>query len=114
MLQEPVKITLKAGAQTLNLQLTIFIPEQSITVQENNRTAVSTDSNSNASAQVLKGQDLDALGDSPKIFRRLYWLSPAQQLDRVAVKSSLTASAAGNCHRKTQSARFGSTRILLT
>jgi hypothetical protein len=65
VLQEPVKITLKAGGQTLNLQLAVFIPEQSITVQENNRT-VSTDSNSNASAQVLKGEDLDALGDSPE------------------------------------------------
>ena len=66
ILPEPVKTTIKSGAQTLNLQLTIFIPEQSITVQENNRTAVSTDSNSNAGAQVLKGQDLDALGDSPE------------------------------------------------
>src|SRR5438874_2491316 len=41
-LQEPVKITVKAGAQTLNLQLTVFIPEQAITVQDNNRSAVST------------------------------------------------------------------------
>jgi len=66
VLQEPVKTSVKSGAQTLNLQLSVFIPEQSITVQENNRTAVSTDSNSNASAQVLNGEDLDALGDSPE------------------------------------------------
>ncbi|MGQ0762677.1 MAG: carboxypeptidase regulatory-like domain-containing protein [Acidobacteriota bacterium] len=65
VLQESVKITLKSGAQTLNLQLSVFIPEQNITVQENNRT-ISTDSAANASAQVLRGEDLDALGDSPE------------------------------------------------
>src|ERR1051326_3504407 len=61
VLQEPVKINLRSGSQTLNLQLKVFIPEQNITIQENNRTTVSTDSNSNASAQVLRGEDLDAL-----------------------------------------------------
>ena len=65
-LQQPVKITVKSGAQTVNLQLIVFIPEQSITVQDNNRAAVSTDASSNASAQVLRGEDLDALGDSPE------------------------------------------------
>jgi len=66
ILQELVKITLSTGSQSLNLQLSVFIPEQKITVEENNRTAVSTDANSNASAQVLRGEDLDALGDSPE------------------------------------------------
>lgn len=66
VLQEPVKITLKSGVQILNLQLTVFIPEQSITVQENNRSVVSTEAAANASAQVLRGEDLDALGDSPE------------------------------------------------
>ena len=66
VLQEPVKLALKSGSQTLNLQLTVFIPEQNLTVQENNRSAVSTESTANASAQVLRGQDLDALGDSPE------------------------------------------------
>src|SRR4030095_13824590 len=51
--------------QTLNLQLSVFIPEQKITVQDN-RTAVSTDAAANASAQILRGEDLDALGDSPE------------------------------------------------
>lgn len=64
-LQEPVKVTLRTGSQTLNLQLSVVIPEQKITVQEN-RTAVSTDAANNASAQVLRGEDLDALGDSPE------------------------------------------------
>jgi uncharacterized membrane protein len=66
ILQEPVKISLRAGGQTLDLQLSVFIPEQKITIEENNRVAVSADANSNASAQVLRGEDLDALGDSPE------------------------------------------------
>ena len=66
VLPEPVKITLQSGSQSLNLQLSVVIPEQNITVQENNRAAVSTDANANASAQVLRGEDLDALGDSPE------------------------------------------------
>lgn len=65
-LPEPARITLKSGPQTLNLQLSVVIPEQKITVEENNRAAVSTDTASNASAQVLRGEDLDALGDSPE------------------------------------------------
>jgi carboxypeptidase family protein len=52
VLQEPVKLTMKAGPQSLNLQLSVFIPEQKITVQENNRPAVSTEAAANASAQV--------------------------------------------------------------
>ena len=66
ILQEPVKLSLKSGGRTLNLQLTVFIPEQNIMVQENNRSVISTDAAANAGAQVLKGQDLDALGDSPE------------------------------------------------
>ena len=66
VLPEPIKITLTAGVQVLNLQLTVFIPEQNITVQENHRPVVSTDAAANASAQVLRGEDLDALGDSPE------------------------------------------------
>lgn len=65
-LQAPVKITLRSGIQNLNLHLSVLLPEQNITVQENSRTAVSTDANSNASAQVLRGEDLDALADSPE------------------------------------------------
>jgi len=65
-LQAPAMITLRSGNQILNLQLGVILPEQNITVQENNRTAVSTDANANASAQVLRGADLDALGDSPE------------------------------------------------
>lgn len=66
VLQEPVKLTLRSGGQTLNLQLAVFIPEQNLTVQENNRAGVSIESTANVSAQVLRGDDLDALGDSPE------------------------------------------------
>jgi len=66
VLQERTKIILKSGSQILNLQLSVMLPEQKITVEQDNRPTVSTDSNASASAQVLHGEDLDALGDSPE------------------------------------------------
>src|SRR5215211_3787707 len=66
MLPEPAVIDLKPGAQTLNLQLKVFLPEQKITVEQNAESQVSTEANNNASARVLRGEDLDALGDSPE------------------------------------------------
>lgn len=66
VLQEPQKITVRSGPQNLNLQLSVVLPEQKITIEENNRATVSTDPNANTSAQVLRGEDLDALGDSPE------------------------------------------------
>src|SRR5262252_2031008 len=63
-LQEPAKITLKSGVQTLNLQLSVVIAEQNVNVQENTAPAVTTDSSNNASAVVLRGDDLKSLGDS--------------------------------------------------
>src|SRR5215216_7226129 len=66
MLPEPAIIDLKPGAQTLNLQLNLFLPEQKITVEENAEARVSTEASNNASAQVLRGEDLDVLGDSPE------------------------------------------------
>jgi hypothetical protein len=63
-LLEPTKITLKSGVQTLNLQLSVVIAEQNVNVQENTAPAVTTDSSNNASAVVLRGDDLKSLGDS--------------------------------------------------
>src|SRR5215467_9017399 len=63
-LMEPAKITLKSGVQTLNLQLSVVIAEQNVNVQENTAPAVNTDSSNNASAVVLRGDDLKSLGDS--------------------------------------------------
>ncbi|HEV1287536.1 MAG TPA: carboxypeptidase regulatory-like domain-containing protein [Bryobacteraceae bacterium] len=63
---QAVKITLKAGAQVLNVQLKVAATVQQVTVRENVGPAVSTEAASNASALVLKGDDLDALGDDPE------------------------------------------------
>ncbi|HVS81118.1 MAG TPA: carboxypeptidase regulatory-like domain-containing protein [Pyrinomonadaceae bacterium] len=65
-LAEPVKISLKGGVQTLDLQLKVVLAPEKVTVEENGTPSVSTDANSNASAQVLRGDDLDALPDSPE------------------------------------------------
>ena len=65
-LEMPLKITLLSGTQALNLQLRVVIPEQKITVEQDKQSTVSTDAASNATAQVLRGEDLDALGDSPE------------------------------------------------
>src|SRR2546422_9512375 len=65
-LVEPTKISLKGGLQTLDLQLKVILAPEKVTVEENGAPSVSTDANSNASAQVLRGNDLDSLPDSPE------------------------------------------------
>src|SRR5438105_7381554 len=65
-LAELVKVSLKGGAQTLDLQLRVILAPEKVTVEENGAPSVSTDANSNASAQVLRESDLDALPDSPE------------------------------------------------
>src|SRR5437764_15058987 len=60
-LAEPTKISLKGGSQTLDLQLKVILAPEKVTVEENGAPSVSTDANSNASAQVLRGNDLDSL-----------------------------------------------------
>ena len=62
---QPGKIALKAGVQTLNLQLTVAAIEERVTVQDNSGPSVSTAAGNNASALVLQGADLDALSDNP-------------------------------------------------
>src|SRR5262245_3572873 len=63
-LLEPARITLKSGVQTMNLQLSVVMGEQKVNVQENTAPSVTTDSSNNASAVVLRGDDLKSLGDS--------------------------------------------------
>ena len=63
-LGRPIKLTLRA-AQTLNLQLKVAATAQQLKVQDNATAALSTDASGNASALVLRGKDLDALGDDP-------------------------------------------------
>lgn len=64
--QQPVKITLKAGSQTIRLELKVAATTQQMTVQERSGSTLSTESSNNASALVLKGEDLKALADDPE------------------------------------------------
>src|SRR5712692_3172447 len=66
ILPRPAKITLKPGIQTLDLQLKVALPLQKVTVQENAGPSVTTDPGNNASALVLRGDDLQALADNPE------------------------------------------------
>ena len=63
---QPVKVALSGGTQTLNLQLKVASTVQQVTVQENAGPSVSPEAANNASALVLRGEDLDALSDDPE------------------------------------------------
>jgi hypothetical protein len=62
----PMKVTLKAGAQTVNLQLKVASTVQQVTVQESVGPVLSTDVASNAGQLVFHGEDLQALSDDPE------------------------------------------------
>ena len=62
---QPVRITLKTGAQTLNLQLKVASTVQQVTVQESLGPVVSTEATNNANQLVLRGEDLQGLSDDP-------------------------------------------------
>jgi len=64
-LPEPVKISLKSGAETLNLQLKVVLPPEQVAVQGDAVPSVSAAAGSNASALVLRRDDLQALSDDP-------------------------------------------------
>jgi len=61
----PVKLTIRAGANELDLRLRVAATEQKVTVQES-AAIVSTDASTNASATVINGADLDSLSDDPE------------------------------------------------
>ncbi|HXY07302.1 MAG TPA: TonB-dependent receptor [Terriglobales bacterium] len=63
-LPEPIPVTLSGRAQTINLTLKIQAAKQNINVQEPTGPTISAESSSNASSLVLRGKDLEALGDS--------------------------------------------------
>src|SRR5207253_4621293 len=63
---QPVKVTLKGGSQTLNLQLKIASTAQQVTVQDAAVPAVTADPANNASALVLRGEALQSLADDPE------------------------------------------------
>ena len=64
-LPQAVKISLKRGFETLNLQLLVAATQQQVKVEDNAGPGVSTDAANNASAITLRGSDLDALSDNP-------------------------------------------------
>ena len=59
-------VTIRGGVQTLNLRLSVASLTQQIVVDENAGPTVSTDAASNATATVLRGDDLDSLSDNPE------------------------------------------------
>jgi hypothetical protein len=62
---QPVKIALRGAAQKLDLQLKLATATQALTVRDNMGPTVSTEASNNASALVLRGDDLAALSDDP-------------------------------------------------
>ncbi len=62
---QPQRVTLREGSHTLDLALKITTIEQQLTVRDDIGPSVSVEASSNASALVLKGDDLEALADNP-------------------------------------------------
>lgn len=62
---QPASIVLRGGVQTLNLQMKVAAVTQQVTVQENAGPSVNTEPSNNATALVLRGEDLQALSDDP-------------------------------------------------
>jgi hypothetical protein len=62
---QPATVVLKAGVQTLNLQLKVASTAQQVTVQESAGPVVSTEATNNANQLVLRGDDLQGLSDDP-------------------------------------------------
>ena len=65
-LAQPARITLKPGVNTFHVQLRVAATTQQVTVRDNPGREVSADPANNASALVLRGDDLQALADSPE------------------------------------------------
>jgi hypothetical protein len=63
---QPLKVTLRGGVQTVNLQLKVAATAQQVTIQDQAGPNVSADPSNNASALVLNGADLQALSDDPE------------------------------------------------
>src|SRR2546422_2239992 len=61
----PLKLTIRPGVQTLNLQLKVAAVSQQVTV-EDRAVSVTPEPANNASATVLAGADLQALSDNPE------------------------------------------------
>lgn len=66
LVQEPIAVDVRAGTQTVRLELRVAATRQEVRVQQDSGTGLSTDSSANASALVLRGNDLNALADDPE------------------------------------------------
>ena len=64
-LASPTSVSLQGPDQTLNLSLQVAAMSEKVTVRESAGPTISTDTANNASALVLKGDDLQALSDDP-------------------------------------------------
>ncbi len=60
------KVSLKDGANTLDLRLSVATEKQQVTVEDQAGPSVGTEASANASALVMSGTDLDALPDDPE------------------------------------------------
>ena len=65
VMSQPVIVTVRPGPNTLDLQLHVAAAAQQVTVTDNAGPALSTEASNNASATIIKGEDLDALSDDP-------------------------------------------------
>jgi hypothetical protein len=65
-LPEPATVRLSSGVQILNLQLKVAAMHEQVRVGDQAGAAVTTESAGNASAVVLRGKELEALGDDPE------------------------------------------------
>jgi hypothetical protein len=63
-LSGPVDFTVQSGVQRRDLQLVVMVVQQQIAVQDSAQ-AVTVDPSTNASATVLRGEDLNSLSDDP-------------------------------------------------
>ncbi|MFL6448484.1 MAG: carboxypeptidase-like regulatory domain-containing protein [Bryobacteraceae bacterium] len=110
--QEPVPIVLKPGTQILRLELKVAAVQQQTTIQENANSSISTESANNASAVVLRGKDLESLADDPEDLgahlQALAGPSAGPGGSSIFIDDSVVVSS----HRRTPSAKSGSTRIL--
>src|SRR5207302_10988062 len=70
-LPEPATVRLSSGVQILNLQLKVAAVHEQVSVGDQTGAAVTTESAGNASAVVLRGKELEALGDDPETSRRI-------------------------------------------
>ncbi|HEV2201471.1 MAG TPA: carboxypeptidase regulatory-like domain-containing protein [Bryobacteraceae bacterium] len=66
VLPEPVKLAITGGIQVMNLQLKVEAVVQTVSVEDTEAPTVTTDANNNASAVVLRGDDLEAIADNPE------------------------------------------------